>query len=102
MVQHFVFFQEQTLEQHRLDSGKVEMIQLDELAQVLFERVGAGIIWLKFFYVVFFAIHDAPTVKRDGTDFGREIPLRDLTSMRHSFPYIGFGFACWRESLKDV
>lgn len=29
---------EQTLEQHRLDSGKVEMIQLDELAQVLFER----------------------------------------------------------------
>lgn len=44
LVQHFVFFQEQTLEQHRLDSGKVEMIQLDELAQVLFERVGAGII----------------------------------------------------------
>ncbi|CAH3157943.1 unnamed protein product [Pocillopora meandrina] len=29
---------EQTLEQHRLDSGKVEMIQWDELAQVLFER----------------------------------------------------------------
>lgn len=49
LVQHFVFFQEQTLEQHRLDSGKVEMIQLDELAQVLFERVGAGIILLKFF-----------------------------------------------------
>lgn len=44
LVQHFVFFQEQTLEKHRLDSGKVEMIQLDELAQVLFERVGAGII----------------------------------------------------------
>lgn len=44
LVQHFVFFQEQTLEQNRLDSGKVEMIQLDELAQVLFERVGAGII----------------------------------------------------------
>lgn len=44
LVQHFVFFQEQTLEQYRLDSGKVEMIQLDELAQVLFERVGAGII----------------------------------------------------------
>lgn len=61
---------------------------------------------IQVFYVVLniLAVHDAPTVKRDRTDFGGEIPLRDQTSMRHSFPYIGFGFgfACWRESLKDV